>query len=42
LKALDAIQLATAFEIEADAFLTNDEKLKKIEGLKILVLKDYL
>ncbi|MBP8637894.1 MAG: type II toxin-antitoxin system VapC family toxin, partial [Dictyoglomi bacterium] len=34
LKALDAIQLATAFEIEADAFLTNDEKLKKIEGLK--------
>ncbi len=26
----------------ADAFLTNDNKLKQIKDIKVLVLKDYL
>lgn len=42
LKALDAIQIATALEVKANAFLTNDKRLKQITDIKILVLKDYL
>lgn len=42
LKTLDAIQISTAIYIGADAFLTNDIKLKQIKEIKILVLKDYL
>jgi len=42
LKALDAIQLSVALEVDADAFLTNDKKLKQVREIKVLVLKDYL
>lgn len=42
LKAFDAIQISAAIDIGADAFLTNDNRLKQIKELKILVLKDYL
>jgi len=42
LRIVDAIQLSTAMEVGADAFLTNDKKLKQIKEMKILVLKDYL
>jgi predicted nucleic acid-binding protein len=42
LRAVDAIQISGAVEVEADAFLTNDKKLKKINEIKVLVLKDYL
>jgi len=42
LRALDAVQLSTAIEMEVDAFLTNDNKLKRIKEVKVLVLKDYL
>ncbi|MFZ2071557.1 MAG: type II toxin-antitoxin system VapC family toxin [Halobacteriota archaeon] len=42
LKALDAVQLATALDVKADAFLTNDSKLNRIREVKVLVLKDYL
>ena len=42
LKALDAIQIATALEVKANAFLTNDKRLKQITDIKIIVLKDYL
>jgi predicted nucleic acid-binding protein len=42
LKAVDAIQLAAARDVEAEAFLTNDVKLKQSKELKVLVLKDYL
>lgn len=42
LRALDALQLSTAIEVRVDAFLTNDDKLKRVEGVKVLVLKDYL
>lgn len=40
LRALDAIQLSSAIEIGADAFLTNDTKLKSIREIKIILLKD--
>ena len=42
LKAVDAIQLAPALEVEAEPFLTNDVKPKQSKELKVLVLKDYL
>jgi predicted nucleic acid-binding protein len=42
IKGLDAIQLSSAIEVRADAFLTNDYKLKRVEEVKVLVLKDYL
>lgn len=42
IRALDAIQLAVALEIDADAFLTNDSKLKQIGEMDVIVLKDYL
>jgi predicted nucleic acid-binding protein len=42
LKTVDAIQLAVALDIGAEAFLTNDVKLKTFKELKVLVLKDYL
>ena len=38
LKTVDAIQIATALDAEADAFLTNDKKLSGIKEIKILVL----
>jgi predicted nucleic acid-binding protein len=41
LRTLDALQLAAAIEGGADAFLTNDVKLKQISEIKIIVLKDY-
>lgn len=42
LRTLDAIQVATALEVKAEAFLTNDRKLKQITEIKIFILKDYL
>jgi predicted nucleic acid-binding protein len=42
LKTIDAIQIATAIDVEADAFLTNDKNLKRIEEAKVLILEDYL
>ena len=42
LKTIDAIQISSAIEINADIFLTNDKKLKKIKEINLLVLKEYL
>lgn len=42
LKTVDAIQLASALEIGAEAFITNDMKLQQFNELKVLILKDYL
>ena len=42
LKTLDAIQIAVSINVKADAFITNDVKLKQIEESKVIVLKDYL
>ncbi len=39
---MDAIQISVALEVGADAFITNDAKLKQINELKTIVLKDYL
>ena len=38
----DAIQLATATHHKANYLLTNDPALKKVKGVKVLVLDDYL
>lgn len=37
----DAIQLATAVRHGADAFLTNDEKLRNFDQLEVVVLGDF-
>jgi len=42
LKTVNAMQLATALDVGAEAFLTNDVKLQQFSELKVLVLKDYL
>ena len=42
LKAIDAIQISAAIDVGADAFLTNDAKLKQIKEIRVLVLKDFL
>jgi hypothetical protein len=34
--------VAAALDVEADAFLTNDAKLKQIKELRVILLKDYL
>jgi len=39
---MDALQIAVAQNISADAFITNDTNLKKIDEIKTIVLKDYL
>jgi predicted nucleic acid-binding protein len=42
LRAMDAIQLAVALDVSADAFITNDRRLKPVTEIDIVVLKDYL
>jgi predicted nucleic acid-binding protein len=42
LKTVDALQVAAALDVEADAFLTNDAKLEQIKELRVILLKDYL
>lgn len=42
LKTIDALQVAAALDVEADAFLTNDAKLRQIKELRVILLKDYL
>lgn len=42
LKTMDAIQIASAIVSGSNAFLTNDEKLKQVKQIKILILKEYL
>jgi len=37
----DAIQLATALQLKATAFLTNDKQLVRIKELDIILLDDY-
>jgi predicted nucleic acid-binding protein len=42
LKTVDAIQIAASLDVGADAFITNDKKLKQIKEIKVLILEDYL
>jgi predicted nucleic acid-binding protein len=37
----DAIQLASAFAENAEAFVTNDERLRRFSEIEILILNDY-
>ncbi|HEY7558640.1 MAG TPA: PIN domain-containing protein [Candidatus Binatia bacterium] len=38
----DALQVAAAIQGAATLFLTNDKRVKKVEGLEVIVLSDYL
>lgn len=38
----DALFVATAIEEKADAFVTNDIRLQKVEDIEMLVLDDFL
>lgn len=38
----DAIQITTAIFNQADAFITNDERLEKVEELPVIVMGKYI
>jgi predicted nucleic acid-binding protein len=40
-KTPDAIFIATAIEDKAEAFVTNDTRLKSVDGIDIIILDDY-
>lgn len=42
LRTPDALQLATALEHGADIIVTNDERWKALNEIKVIVLKDYV
>jgi predicted nucleic acid-binding protein len=42
LKTMDAIQVSAAISVGIDAFITNDVKLKQVNEVKVIVLKDYV
>lgn len=42
LRTMDAIQIAASLNIHADAFITNDVKLKNTPAPRVIVLKDYV
>jgi predicted nucleic acid-binding protein len=42
LKMMDALHVASAVVNRADLFLTNDDGLRRVTEIKVLVLKDYL
>ena len=40
IKAMDALQLASAIQNHCDVFLTNDKQLKQVEEIKVLLVDD--
>ncbi len=38
----DALQISAAINSDADYFLTNDKKLKKVNAIKVLILEDLI
>ncbi len=42
LKTLDALQIAAASYMEIDAFVTNDLRLKQVDEIRMIVLKDFI
>jgi len=38
----DALQMAAAIQGEATLFITNDKRLKNVDGIEVLVLSDYI
>jgi predicted nucleic acid-binding protein len=41
LRTPDAIQLATAIHAKAQVFVTNDERLRKVKDVPVLIIKEY-
>lgn len=41
LRTPDAIQIATAIVAKAEGFITNDERLKKVDAFPILIVAEY-
>ncbi len=39
-KAMDALQLATAIQNHCDVFLTNDKQLRQVEEIRVLLVDD--
>jgi len=37
----DALQIGTAIVSGTGCFVTNDEKLKKVKEIEVILLKDY-
>jgi predicted nucleic acid-binding protein len=37
----DALQIAAALEMSATSFVTNDQRLRKVKDIVVLVLEDY-
>ena len=42
LKMLDALHVAAALQNGAEIFLTNDAEIRRVPGIKILILADYV
>ncbi len=42
LRALDALQIAVSIDVGATRFVTNDLRLKQVQEMKCIVLRDYL
>ncbi|MBI2185198.1 MAG: type II toxin-antitoxin system VapC family toxin [Thaumarchaeota archaeon] len=42
LRSPDALQIGTAKAYNAEAFITNDERLRKVKDVNILLLKDFV
>ena len=42
LRTMDAILIAASLEAEADAFTTNDSKLKRVSEIRVVVLREFL
>jgi len=42
LRGMDAMQIAVALAAKAEAFVTNDVRLKQVKAIEVIVLKDYL
>jgi predicted nucleic acid-binding protein len=41
LRTPDALQVAAALNAGCEVFLTNDKRLQRLDGLRVLVLDDY-
>jgi predicted nucleic acid-binding protein len=42
MRAPDALQVAAAIQARSSAYLTNDRRLPRVPGLRVLQLRDYL
>jgi predicted nucleic acid-binding protein len=42
LRTVDAVQISAAIGVGAGAFVTNDNKLKRIKELNVMILSNYL